>query len=212
MRIAELDIDWDCLRPALKRLAALSCAAVVIYGGGSWFAGRSEIGYSAQEQRLAAAKDGYFAATQAKKTMAEFQDHFLSLRARGIIDEERRLDWIEQMQGHARKLNLPELAYSLEPRAPFPLPDFLNIPAPLSASRMKLDMKLFHEGDLFALLSGLRKDEAGLFWVQSCEMKRKEIPSGAAFESVAGQGLVEAKCELLWLTVNSAPEPEAANE
>jgi hypothetical protein len=212
MRIAQLDIDWHYLRSALVRLAALTLAGLFIYGGAYLFAGRSDREYSGQEQRLGAARNDYFSTIQAKKTMTVFQDYFLSLRGRGIIDDERRLDLIEQLKSRARELDLPALAYSLEPREPFRLPASLNIAASLSASRMQLDMKLFHEGDLLALLSGLREDDAGLFWVQSCELQRKEIPPGVAGESIEREGLVEAKCDLLWLTVNFAPESEAPHE
>lgn len=212
MRIAQLDIDWHYLRSALVRLAALALAGLFIYGGAYLVAGRSEQEYSMQEQRLGAARNNYFAAIQAKQTMTEFQDYFLSLRARGFIDDERRLDWIEQLKSRAGELDLPALAYSLGPREPFRLPASTNIAAPLSVSRMQLDMKLFHEGDLFALLSGLREDDAGLFWVQSCELSRKEIPPGVVGYSLVREGLIEAKCDLLWLTVNSTPESEARHE
>lgn len=212
MRIAQLDIDWHYLRSALIRLAALALAGLFIYGGTYLVAGRSEREYSRQEQRLAAARNGYFSAIQARKTMTEFQECFLSLQARGIIGDERRLDWLEQLKSRARDLDLPALAYSLEPREPFRLPASSHIAAPLSASRMQLDMKLFHEGDLLVLLSGLRENAAGLFWVQACELKRKEIHPGAAGDSIDREGLVEAKCDLLWLTVNFAPESEARHE
>ncbi|MFH1216376.1 MAG: hypothetical protein V1706_07740 [Pseudomonadota bacterium] len=212
MRIAQLEMDMQYLRSTLIGMATLILAGLCIYGGAYFIEGRSEREYAGQEQRLGVARNGYFAAIEAQKTMAEYQDYFLSLRARGLIDDERRLDWIEHLKSRAGELDLPELTYSLGPREPFQLPPALNIAAPLSASRMQLEMKLFHEGDLLSLLDGLRKDDAGLFWVQSCDLKRKEISPGADKDVVTKEGMVDAKCELLWLTVNSTPESEVANE
>ncbi|TBV83331.1 MAG: hypothetical protein EYX74_00725 [Desulfobulbaceae bacterium] len=198
MKIAELEIDWLYLRPTLIGWSLVSLVVLLCATGIYFYAQNSQKEYARLERRLQEARNNYFAAIAAQNTIIAFQDHFLALQAGGVIGKERRLEWMEQLQKQTQKLNLPKITFSLEAYAPFSLPEVAKITAPLTVSRMRLEMRLFHEGDLFALLAGLRQADIGLFWVQSCALKRDPLPE----DGIIIKAPVTADCELWWLVVD----------
>lgn len=72
---------------------------------------------------------------------------------------------------------------------------------------MRLQMDLLHEMDLLNLLDDLR--QAGYFAVQDCSLKRHAAAAAAAGPGSGGVATptLGAECELLWLTLGSAPVP-----
>jgi hypothetical protein len=69
---------------------------------------------------------------------------------------------------------------------------------------MRLQMDLLHEMDLLNLLGDLR--QAGYFAVQDCTLKR-HAAAGAGPGGSGTAPALGAECELLWLTLGSAPVP-----
>jgi hypothetical protein len=62
---------------------------------------------------------------------------------------------------------------------------------------MTLDIKMAHEGDLFALLNDLRKAD-GLFAVDSCDIEK------ISKKVVDTDNNMKAYCELRWYTFRGA--------
>jgi len=125
-------------------------------------------------------------------------DLFGKLQARGILGEEKRLDWIELLKSiHERRL-LIELEYEIAPQRPLSPPD-ANPGNDLAfyASTMKLHVKLLHEEDLTRLLADLRDRAQAIIQVKSCKVGR--LANGAG-----ERANLNADCEIDWITLREA--------
>lgn len=153
---------------------------------------------NAQRARDAAASR-YAQADSEKRDIRNFQQRFVELRQRGLVGEERRLEWLDAIRQTQDELKLPPLSYEIEPQqvvqldAPLDLGDFQ-----LHGSRMRLHMELLHELDLFNFFQSLR--ERGYFAVQDCAIRRL----GVAVET-PGASTLGADCTLDWITLGAAP-------
>ncbi len=127
---------------------------------------------------------------------------FNQLQARGVIGEERRLDWIELLKNIHRQRRLIDLNYEFAaPHALDPLP---GKGLAFYASTMKLHLKLLHEEDLTRLLADLRSQAKALIQVRSCKVSR--LVNGAAEHSDSPAKLL-ADCEIDWITLHAATNP-----
>ena len=116
------------------------------------------------------------------------------LQSGGILGDEKRLDWMEQLRDTQRELHLPGMKYEFAAQAPLSGntpggPAWFNSP-------LRLQLRLVHEGDLLAFLDRIQQQAKALVIVRSCKLappagstERHEIPVGLA-----------AECELDWLT------------
>lgn len=120
---------------------------------------------------------------------------YSNLRARGIIGEEQRLDWVELIKDIKENHKLLDVQYEFSPqqtqeRAALPGYSF-------KSSAMKLQMKLLHEGDLLNFINDLRKQAKAYVRVRSCNVTRiprSAVPTGDA-------ALLNADCQLDWITI-----------
>jgi hypothetical protein len=134
-----------------------------------------------------------------KRDIRDFQQRYVQLRQRGLVGDERRLEWLDAIRQVQETLKLPPLSYEIEPQqtvqlaAPLDLGDFQ-----LRGSRMRLHMELLHELDLFNFLQDLRA--RSYFAVQDCSIRRLGVVEGTPGASTLG-----ADCTLNWITLNAAP-------
>lgn len=149
---------------------------------------------SAMVERDAARSRMVHAETE-KSEIRLYQPQFLELRRKGLIGEERRLNWVEAIRQIQEQRRLLPLSYEIEPQQPYRLEiqmstgDYL-----LRGSRMALHMDLLHELDLFNFLADLR--QAGSFTVQDCSIKRA---TSAGTTSLSPN--LSADCTLDWVTL-----------
>jgi hypothetical protein len=154
-----------------------------------------------QSQRTRdAAYSRYTQVDAEKRDIRNFQRRFVELRQRGLVGDERRLEWLDAIRQTQEQFKLPPLSYEIEPQqavqldAPLDLGDFQ-----LRGSRMRLHMELLHELDLFNFFQGLR--EHSYFAVQDCSIKRLGVVAGTPGASTLG-----ADCTLNWITLSTAPK------
>lgn len=120
---------------------------------------------------------------------------YSNLRARGIIGEEQRLDWVELIKDIKESRKLLDLQYEFAPQQALEravLPGFS-----FKSSSMKLQMKLLHEGDLLNLINDLRAKAKAYVRVRNCSVTR--IPRSAA--PAGDAALLSAECQLDWITI-----------
>ena len=135
-----------------------------------------------------------------KRDIRNFQQRFVALRQRGLVGDERRLEWLDAIRQTQEQLKLAPLSYEIEPQqtvqleSPLDLGDF-----ELRGSRMRLHMELLHELDLFNFFQALRQHS--YFAVQDCSIKRLGVVAGTPGASTLG-----ADCTLNWITLNTAPK------
>jgi len=112
-------------------------------------------------------------ATEEEREIREKLVDYRKLLARGVIGDERRLEWVETIGQIKNDYKLSEIKYQIEPQRTLELPGI----APTSdvefrVSALKVDMQLLHEGDLFLFLDGLRSKLKAHVLVRSCSIQR----------------------------------------
>jgi len=138
-----------------------------------------------------------------KHDIRAFQQRYIELQARGLIGEERRLEWVDAIRQVQEQRNLPPLSYEIEPQQPVHLESALDLgDYQLNGSRMRLHMELLHEMDLFNFLDDLH--QSSFFAVQDCGIKRL---STAAVQTNSAPTL-GADCTLNWITMSPATKPQ----
>jgi hypothetical protein len=175
-------------------------------------------------QRLRdAASSRYAHVDNEKRDIRNFQQRYVELRQRGLIGEERRLEWVDAIRQVQEELQLPPLSYEIDPQQPVRLEAALDLgDYQLRGSRMRLHMELLHEMDLFDFLASLHT--RGFFASQDCTLKRLATANSAQPGDSAGDATVAtvatgprgatgptlgADCTLNWITMapagNGAP-------
>lgn len=207
-RPAALPVPYWLREFALIRLALVSLAGAVGIGmaavfASSWY--RHDAANNQHQAQLSrdAAYTRFAHVENEKQEIRTFQPQYLVLRERGLIGEENRLNWVDQIRQIQEQRRLPPLTYEIEPQQPIridgrlPLGGYL-----LRGSRMTLHMDLLHEGDMFNFFDDLR--QRSYFAVQDCSMKR----TGGA-QNVPNAPTLAADCTLNWLTLIPAAEANA---
>ncbi|HEX5344765.1 MAG TPA: hypothetical protein VFX55_19890 [Duganella sp.] len=190
---------------ALVRTAVLTLlAAIVVSTAGVWLSHTRQQDAVVLAELAQRARDTAFSryaqVDNEKRDIRNFQQRYIDLRQRGLIGDERRLEWLDAIRQTQEQLKLPPLSYEIEPQqvvtleTPLDLGDFQ-----LRGSRMHLHMELLHELDLFNFFQDLR--ERGYVAVQDCSIKRLGVVAGTPGASTLG-----ADCTLNWINLNTAPK------
>ncbi len=132
---------------------------------------------------------------ESNQIIDEFENNFLRLVNQGVVGTEDRLSWFETIQGTAKKRGMPLVKYSISTQETVKEPGIKREYQGIDVfkSVMTLDIKMAHEGDLFALLNDLRKAD-GLYAVDLCSIEKLTKTE----KSVANN--MKAYCELGWYT------------
>ena len=184
----------------------LAAAAVMAAAGGA-------IVFATLQLQAAARKDQ--AAAQAKRQeiqgrLARARDEELEIKSkiarynelagRGIIGEEMRLDWVEQIRAIKTARKLYDIQYEIAPQEAIGaaiLPgasgnfEFLS-------STMQMRMKLLHEEDLLNFLSDLRATAKAYIRVRRCDVERLPKATG---DSRGVPPQLGADCTVEWITL-----------
>lgn len=137
---------------------------------------------------------------QSNKIIDQYENRYLELVRNNIVGEEDRLDWLENIQAIANARNMPSVKYDLSSQRLVEDKTGQHRAQGLKIYRsdMTLDMKMAHEGDLFAVLNTLREKAKGLFVVDQCNIEK------TTKASKSGNINMSARCELGWYTFKSA--------
>ncbi len=193
--------EFALIRLATVMAAGALCIGVATVFASSWYVDHAEQQRAQAQQTRDAARQRYDQVETEKREIRAYQPQFAMLRSRGLIGEEKRLDWVEQIRQIQEQRKLAPLSYEIEPQqaikldAPLPLGDYA-----LRGSRMNLRMELLHEGDLFNFLDDLR--QRSYYAVQECTLRRV-----GAVQNLPNTPTLGAECKLNWLTLAPAAVP-----
>lgn len=123
---------------------------------------------------------------------------FKKLQERGVIGEERRLEWVELIKEIRDKRRLIDLEYEISPQRP--LDKASGSSFSFFTSTMKMQLKLLHEEDLTRLLGDLQQRANALIQVKSCDISR--LVRGGAESGSPAQ--LQADCQIDWITLREA--------
>ncbi len=179
-------------------LLAVSIAAMALLGWASrWFLDheRGDSVYADRKLREAQARvDG------AKRERDDLQASsvvFADLVGRGILQEQKRIDFVEHLEQLRAQFQLAGLEYEISPQRPLILAGsrvFNTVE--VVASRVQLKMRALHEGDMLGFVNAVDRPAKGFQYIERCELRRVESPSPDY------QGpRVEGECLLDWITM-----------
>lgn len=183
--------------PAIVAVAFLLAGGIAVFGA-QQFLQKAR----AEQQRAAAdrqsAQNKLARATDEEREIRETLVHYQRLRDRGLIGEEQRQDWIEQLGRIKAARKLFDVKYTIDPQRPTDYPGIAGAgDVEFLVSPMKLDMTLLHEEDLFRFLEDLRGALSSHVVVRSCTMQRLE--RSASERAVAPR--LRAECALDLVTI-----------
>lgn len=121
--------------------------------------------------------------------------HFSALQARGVIGEEQRLDWVEQLKEIRDAHYLQDLQYEIAPQRHLDSGHIDGLAFFVSA--MHLQFKARHEEDLTRLLDDLGQHARAHIRVRACVLSRLPADTGQA----PGTPRLLADCQIDWITV-----------
>lgn len=181
------------------------CAAMV--GASEFFQGAQKKDMDTAQAQRNDARSKLLQAETEKRDVLENQARYMALRERGFIGEEKRLDRMEQIKQIQQSRNLLPIAYEISAQQSFQAdPSVQTGDLEIRGSKMRLQMSLLHEMDLFNLLDDLKSK--GFYTVQACTIKRIETPM-ADLKTAS----LSADCTLYWLTLSerggNPPNPAA---
>ena len=166
------------------RLPMAACVVLALAGVACYFAADD---YLQETKKLAAATSAQRAEVQTKLASANEEEReikanlqqYQALAARGIVGEEKRLDWIDTITAIKNERRLFNIGYSIEAQKELDYPGF----APGGGvkfvySRVKIEMQLLHEEDLLNFIDDLTRRGKSYLSVRSCDVQRSDRGSG----------------------------------
>jgi len=187
-------------------LLALAAATLAILGS-LYFLDVQKRSDVLSKRALQTAQQRVANANQEADDLRTSVDVFKQLTSQGVFNTESRLDWIELFKRLKVKHRLIALGFELAPQRTLQLPGGRVFPAidPL-ASRIKLKVQAFHDGDLLGFLEEFSQLNNGFYPIDRCSIRRV---SDAMNDP--GAAHIEAECLLDWVTLKDKRSPSARN-
>jgi len=183
--------------PAIVAVALIAAgAAAVAVTNQLLTAARAE--QQAVRAERAAEQNKLVRATDEAREIRERLVDYRRLVDRGIVGEERRLDWVDRINAIKAARKLSEVKYSIGPQRPAEYPGITGGgEVEVLASPMQLSMALLHEEDLFGFIGDLRSALSALVVVKACSIER----TGEAAKARGIAPRLRALCELDLVTI-----------
>lgn len=196
----KVKIDAKMVRtPGIVAAVAAGLCYVSLWGSG-WFRAVQVRELQRQEQAVLQMRQKFNAAADDVKQIDRYYPRFKTYKAQGIIGEEDRVTWVENLARQARERHFISLTYSVVP------PDVMQSKlfgkmngAELFGSAMKVEMGLLHEEELMELMAGLRSEAKGLFSIQECLVERKG--KDGHLDHTGEVANFSGNCQLMWYTI-----------
>lgn len=190
--------DFPLIRKAFIVLIASLLLSAALVGAGRTLRLKQQDDMTQAQVQRNDANNKLRQAENDKQEIQDYQPRFVTLRERGFVGEERRLDWIEQIQHIRESRKLLPITYEISARQVFQVgPEVTLGNLELRGSKMKLQMGLLHEGDLLNFLDDLK--HKGFYTAQECKVKRAGAEPESAHLPLA------AECVIYWLTLGERP-------
>ena len=188
------------------RWSLLGALLMILLGAGSVIAARH---YHQQQQKTHQQAIAQRAEAQGKLARARDEeleirqkiDRFNQLVSRGIIGEERRLDWVEQVRRIKDARKFYDIDYELAPRQLLEASAAPGASGSFNfyASTMRLRLQLLHEEDLLHFLGDLRDTEPAFLRPRSCVIERLKESNVRTGGGIAPQ--LKTECVIDWITI-----------
>jgi len=192
--------DWDYLLEDTIWPGVSLLAAIAVLGIGYWYHDKQQSIYETYSLNHEAIHDDYDALVYRRRLLDRYHRRYQEFQSLGFVGRESRLDWIETIRSAARGLDLPNVAYSLEPQREVIRPvqsGSSDAEIQIYLSRIEIDLGLVHELDLLRFFDRLELEAPGLMKIDRCSMSRQGL---AGQELVADTNII-ASCSLMIFSV-----------
>jgi len=187
--------DFPLIRNALILLAAAIVLSISGIAGSAYLRELMQKNKIADQKQLTEARSRLEQVREEEQQIRLYHAKYLKLAKQGILDQENRLEWIENFGQALEKHQLFALDYQIDTQQPIQTDATLasgNLA--LYGSTVKLSFSLLHEEDLFNTLNDLRERNRGFSLLRECTLTRTEKnPSPLVSPRL------KAECTLLWL-------------
>lgn len=195
------NIDWFYIRRPIILFALSIAISVALVGAANYFESMQSEKYQTSLSTLRSTHNLYKNMVSDLDLFEQYRNLYETYKSDGLLGGERRLSWIESLQGTNQVLRLPVLTYNLQPQEKFSRPGFkASGTIDVKSSPMELTMGLLHEEDLFAILEGLRLSIKNLFTVDYCSLTRTS-QVGRSFDTKRAN--LQSTCLMRWVTIDA---------
>jgi hypothetical protein len=167
---------------------------------------------------VSAEADAQRRVANARREQSDLRDSaqtYQNLTARGMFVAEQRLDLIEAMNALKDRHKLMDLQYELQPQRPLKMANGGSYPAvDVLASRMKLKVRAYHDGDLVTFLNDFPRIQRGFFPLDRCVMTRTadaERVENSAAQTNQNAGALAQAARVAQAVAAAAPSTDSAN-
>ena len=196
-------IEWMKIKKEIQYFVAAILTCLILLLVSSYYHRSYEVDWQTENRHLIQNKVKYQQSKDRVKLLEEYENQFNKLKDKGIYGEEQRIHWIETIQSSTEKRKIPSVKFEIAEQIKL---DRNNMDGDFSSvdiyfSKMNIDFKLLHEGDLFGLLQDLDNHAHGLNAVSQCHIRNNfsELTSVIDSNSFAN---FSGNCQLYWFTMD----------
>ena len=196
--------DWQRLQVTLLFLGVVILAVIALCTLAFKFSSEQEKALKQQQDQLNTARQRFQSSGIEKQMMTEYLPQYQSLISKGLVGEERRLEWVDELRKQHQLNKLFSIKYSIGLQEPYKPSFASNLGGfVMNRSVMTLDLDMLHEEDILQLTEALSKKNQEVFMLRECEITRLNAGGALSNQLVAN---MHAKCALDWLTLRE-PAP-----
>jgi hypothetical protein len=152
----------------------------------------------AQKITLNQARQHYFASGTEREVIVNYLPRYQQLVQQGLIGEERRIEWIQNVRAINQQYKLFGVSYAIGAQESYKPPVLLNTgPFILHRSVIKVDLPLLHENDLLTLLNAMSTGHPAALSARDCTIKRLPVSEKNKFTPY-----LDASCEVDMVTIS----------
>ncbi len=173
---------------------------------------------SNDQQSVRAQADALNRVANVRREQSDLRDsaqNYQSLTARGVFIPEQRLDLIEAMNVLKNRHKLLDLRYDISPQRPLKMASGGGsgggyAAVDVLASRIKLKVRAYHDGDLVAFLNDFPRIQRGFFPLDRCVIARAVDAEKIDSNSAQGGQNADAAARVAQLARASGSIPDPA--
>ncbi len=188
--------------PLLVLVTVLACAAGAIYYT-HLLRQQAQNALVRQTGQLREAQTRMQLSGDEKIIIEKYVGGYRQLQQSGFIGDEQRINWLDALRKSNERADLFGVNYEIGVQQDYPYAAELDRgKLILHQSMMRAELRLLHELDLLQFFDALRAQNAGLFHLDQCLLRRSDV-SGA----IRNQPNVTATCRLAWITATPETQP-----
>lgn len=196
------------IHPVLRRslitfviVATVSAAAVI---SSDMFMEDAYKDQKSEQRAMRIWKNKIDGSRESNRIIGEYEHSYINLVKNSVVGEENRLSWFETIQATTNARGMPSVKYNVASQKLLESSSaYASVGLQVYRTKMTLDIKMAHEGDLFVMLNSLEKNAKGLFSVDKCNIEQTDISNAASNENK-----MQAYCELSWYTFKSSDQQQ----